>query len=114
MVATERSKLQSLGVVWDSRTASNSNGKWFHVYGKPGIAPSDTLFFTTPAQNWNNVCADCHSTRVKRRYDVTADSFDTRWAELSVGCEACHGPGAEHVRTAQAGRAAAFARPLEP
>src|SRR5690606_5173173 len=61
-------------------------------------------FFTSPAQNWNHNCADCHSTLVERRYDVTQDTFDTRWAELSVGCEACHGPGAEHVRTARTGQ----------
>ena len=67
------------------------------------------------------MCADCHSTLVERRYDLAADRFDTRWAELSVGCEACHGPGAEHVRAAKAGnRAEAIAslavrlKPSEP
>lgn len=114
VVATERDKLQSLGVVWDSRTAGAGGNKWFHVYGPSGIAPSDTLFFTSSAQNWNHVCADCHSTRVERGYDVAADSFDTRWAELSVGCEACHGPGAEHVRSAKAGKAIPFAVQLKP
>ena len=114
VVATERGKLQSLGVVWDTRTPSEGGSKWFHVYGGPGIAPSDTLFFTAPAQNWNHVCADCHSTRVERHYDVAADSFDTRWAELAVGCEACHGPGAGHVRTAQSGQVIPFAPRLEP
>lgn len=113
VVATERGKLQSLGAVWDSRTAAEGGAKWFHVYGAPGIAPSDTLYFTAPAQNWNHVCADCHSTRVERRYDSATDSFDTRWAELSVGCEACHGPGAEHVRTAKAGKTAPFAARLK-
>jgi len=103
VVATERGKLQSLGVVWDSRAPSEGGGKWLHVYGPDGVAPRDPLFFTSPAQNWNHVCADCHSTRVERRYDVATDSFDTRWAELAVGCEACHGPGAEHVRSAKAG-----------
>lgn len=101
VVATERGKLQSLGVVWDSRASEAGGGQWFHVYGKAGIAPSDPLFFSAPAQSWNHICADCHSTWVERRYDAAADSFDTRWAELSVGCEACHGPGAEHVRTAK-------------
>ncbi|HWA75465.1 MAG TPA: cytochrome c3 family protein, partial [Polyangiaceae bacterium] len=114
VVATERGKLQSLGVAWDSRTAAESGAKWFHVYDTPGIAPSDPLFFTAPAQNWNHVCADCHSTLVERRYNPTTDSFDTRWAELSVGCEACHGPGAEHVRTATGGKAAPFAVRLKP
>lgn len=103
VVRTERGKLQSLGVVWDSRTRAEGGSKWLHVYGADGIAPSDPLFFTAPAQNWNHVCAECHSTLVERRYDVTTDTFDTRWAELSVGCEACHGPGAEHVRSAKAG-----------
>jgi predicted CXXCH cytochrome family protein len=112
VVATERGKLQPLGVVWDSRAAQAGGGKWFHVYGGSGIAPSDRLFFTSSAQNWNHICADCHSTWVERRYDVAADSFDTRWAELAVGCEACHGPGAEHVRSAKAGKAAAFAARL--
>lgn len=113
VVATERGKLQSLGVVWDSRTAHEGGSKWFHVYGPSGIAPSDPLFFTSSAQNWNHICADCHSTRVERRYDVASDGFDTRWAELSVGCEACHGPGAEHVRTAKSGKAAPFAAQLK-
>lgn len=102
VVATERGKLQSLGVVWDSRAPDAGGGEWFHSYGPSGIAPNDTLFFTAPAQNWNHGCADCHSTLVERRYDSRDDSFDTRWAELSVGCEACHGPGREHIRAAQA------------
>jgi predicted CXXCH cytochrome family protein len=107
VVATERGKLQTLGVSWDSRAATNGGGRWFHVYGSRGIAPKDELFFTRPAQNWNHVCADCHSTLLERRYDAAKDAFETRWAELAVGCEACHGPGAEHVRAVRAGGAQA-------
>jgi predicted CXXCH cytochrome family protein len=103
VVATERGKLQTLGVSWDSRSPADGGGRFFHVYGPRGVAPTDELFFTNPAQNWNHVCADCHSTFVERGYDATTDRFDTRWSELTVGCEACHGPGAEHVRQAQAG-----------
>jgi len=118
VIATERGKLQALGVAWDSRARDRGGAEWFHVYGPAGIAPDDTLFFTAPAQNWNHVCADCHSTLVERRYDAANDSFDTRWAELSVGCEACHGPGREHIRAARAGKPdeaiAALAVRLEP
>jgi tetratricopeptide (TPR) repeat protein len=117
VVATERGKLQSLSAVWDSRTPAEGGSKWFHVYGASGIAPDDPLFFTSAAQSWNHMCADCHSTSVERRYDVAADRFDTRWSELSVGCEACHGPGAEHVRAAKAGSpnsAAQFTARLKP
>lgn len=99
VVETERGKLQSLGVVLDTRETTAHRDKWFHVYGRDGIAPNDSLFFTSSAQSWNHVCADCHSTWVERRYDEKTDSFDSRWAEASVGCEACHGPGAEHVRS---------------
>lgn len=106
VVSTERGKLQSLGVVWDSRAKIEGGNRWFHVYGASGIEPRDPLFFTAAAQNWNHMCAECHSTFVERGYDSTADRFDTRWAELSVGCEACHGPGAEHVRSAQAASSA--------
>jgi predicted CXXCH cytochrome family protein len=102
VVATERGKLQALGVVWDSRAQTGAKSHWFHVYGPDGIGPTDPLFFTSAAQNWNHMCAECHSTWVERRYDATADRFDTRWAELSVGCEACHGPGADHVQSAKA------------
>ena len=113
VVRGERGKLQSLGVVWDSRTAVAGRNRWFHVYGANGIAPDDPLFFTSSAQSFNHVCADCHSTFVERRYDAVTDSFDTRWSELSVGCEACHGPGAEHVRTAAAGKPVPFSVSLK-
>lgn len=103
VVATDDGKLQALGVAWDSRTAAEGGERWFHVYGAGGVAPDDPLFFTSAAQNWNHMCADCHSTWVERRYDSAIDRFDTRWAELAVGCEACHGPGAEHVQSAKSG-----------
>lgn len=34
-------------------------------------------------------CASCHSTNW--------DAAQTAWAEPGVGCEACHGPGREHI-----------------
>jgi predicted CXXCH cytochrome family protein len=101
VVDAGRGKLQSFGVAWDERAETQDGKRWFHLYGPEGIAPGDRLFFTAPAQNWNHMCADCHSMFVERRYDVDADRFDTKWSELSVGCEACHGPGAEHVKSAR-------------
>ena len=50
------------------------------------------------------MCADCHSTNLQKNYDAIADSYATGWSEISVGCEACHGPGSEHVRLAALGR----------
>ena len=43
------------------------------------------------------MCAECHSTGVHKNYDAANDRFATTWAEISVGCEACHGQGSRHV-----------------
>jgi hypothetical protein len=47
------------------------------------------------------MCAQCHSTGVRKNYDATNDRFATTWAEISVGCEACHGRGSHHVAWAR-------------
>ena len=43
------------------------------------------------------MCAECHSTGVRKTYDAAKDHFATTFAEISVGCEACHGQGSRHV-----------------
>ncbi len=57
----------------------------------------DQLHWTRPQQNWNYMCADCHSTNLQKGYDAAADRFATRWTDIDVGCEACHGPGSGHL-----------------
>ena len=61
------------------------------------LTPGDPLHWTGIDQNWNYQCAFCHSTNLKKNYDPHADSFHTTWSEISVGCEACHGPASHHV-----------------
>jgi hypothetical protein len=46
---------------------------------------------------WNSNCIMCHSVAGQPRHDPTRDVFETRVAELGIACEACHGPGAQHV-----------------
>jgi predicted CXXCH cytochrome family protein len=48
---------------------------------------------------------------VRKNYDPTRDSYATTWSEMSVGCEACHGPGREHIELAR--QAAAQGRAME-
>ncbi len=50
------------------------------------------------AVRWNSNCIQCHATAGRPRHDASADRFDTEVAELGIACEACHGPGGEHVR----------------
>ena len=96
-------RLQTLAFSWDSRSADDGGQRWFHIYPDEYIAPDDSLHWTGLQQNWNYMCAECHSTNVQMGYDAGTDSFDTTWSEISVGCEACHGPGSTHVRLADSG-----------
>jgi len=88
--------LQAFTTAWDARAK-----RWLELYPKEKLAPGDELHWTGRQQNWNHMCADCHSTEVRKRYDAAARAFDTRFAEISVGCEACHGPASRHVAWAQ-------------
>jgi tetratricopeptide (TPR) repeat protein len=47
------------------------------------------------------MCAECHSTNLKKQYDLHTDTYQTTWSDINVGCEACHGPGSRHVEWAE-------------
>lgn len=94
-------RLQALPVAWDARPQSQDGQRWFHLYPDRTIRYDDELHWTGANQNWNFMCADCHSTGLDKNYDLASDSFDTQWAEISVGCEACHGQGRSHQLWAQ-------------
>jgi predicted CXXCH cytochrome family protein len=94
-------RLQALSLAWDSRPKDKGGQRWFHLYPNEEIKHDDILHWTKLNQNWNFMCAECHSTGVRKNYDAAADSFATTWAEISVGCEACHGQGSRHVNWAR-------------
>jgi tetratricopeptide (TPR) repeat protein len=94
-------RLQALSIAWDARSADAGGQRWFHLYGDEAIRHDDVLHWTQPSQNWNNMCAECHSTRLQKNYDANTRSFATTWSEVNVACEACHGPGEDHRRWAK-------------
>ncbi len=98
-------RYQALNVCWDTRPAREGGQRWFHLYPTEEVPHTDPLHWTGPYQNWNFMCAECHSTDVKKGYDAATDSYATTWSELNVSCEACHGPGSAHVAWAEAVRA---------
>jgi len=49
------------------------------------------------ATRWNSNCIQCHATRGEPRLDETTDVFASSATELGIACEACHGPGGDHV-----------------
>ncbi len=94
-------RLQALGIAWDSRPRARGGQRWFDLYPGQKIAPDDPLHWTGPDQNWNFMCADCHSTNLRKNYDFRTRSYATAYAEIDVACEACHGPGSDHVAWAR-------------
>ncbi|MGL4594538.1 MAG: tetratricopeptide repeat protein [Thermoguttaceae bacterium] len=96
LVATEGGRLQSLPVAWD--TVEN---KWFHLYPKEQILKGDPLHWTESLQNWNRMCADCHTTNLWKNFDPNTKSYQTTFSDTNVGCQTCHGPCADHVRVAE-------------
>ncbi len=95
-------RVQTLPLCWDTRPKEQGGQRWFHIYGNERIQPDDILYWMRIAQNWNYMCAECHSTNLKKNYDATTDRYNTTWSEIDVSCEACHGPGSLHVEWAKA------------
>ncbi|MGE0286818.1 MAG: tetratricopeptide repeat protein [Bradyrhizobium sp.] len=90
-------RIQALSIAWDTRPKARGGQRWFHLYPDAAVNSSDPLHWTRLNQNWNFMCAECHSTGVQKNYDAAKDRFATTFAEISVGCEACHGAGSRHV-----------------
>ncbi len=85
-------RLQALTIAWDTVAK-----RWFSLYPNETIPAHDELHWTGRQQNWNFMCADCHSTNLRKNYDASTGTFASAWSEIHVGCEACHGPGSNHV-----------------
>lgn len=87
-------RVQVLRLSWDTQEK-----KWFYlqppdVFEK--LEPDDPLHWTGETQNWNVSCAECHSTNLKKGFDVGSNRFATTFTEIDVSCESCHGPGSLH------------------
>ncbi len=96
LVELDRGRIQCLPVAWDTERR-----RWFHLYPAERILWDDPLHWTRPLQNWNYMCAECHTTNLKRNYDLKTDTYHTTFSEIDVSCETCHGPGSLHVELAQ-------------
>jgi len=101
LVELDGGRIQALSIAWDARPKDQGGQRWFHLYPNERIPHGDELHWTQRQQNWNFMCSDCHSTGVRKNFDAATGNFATAWAEIVVGCEACHGPGSNHVALAR-------------
>jgi predicted CXXCH cytochrome family protein len=90
-------RMQVLPVTWDTE-----QHRWFFANPDAPYGPDDPLHWTGSAQNWNHMCADCHTTNYAKNYDPNTDTHHHSFSEMDVSCEACHGPGSIHVELARA------------
>ncbi len=99
MPDSEIPRVQVLRLSWDT-----AKEEWFYLRPpdvKDKLEPDDPLHWTGIGQRWQTMCADCHSTNLKRNFDTKTNQYHTTFSEIDVSCEACHGPGSLHVELAQ-------------
>ncbi|MGL6109936.1 MAG: tetratricopeptide repeat protein, partial [Rubrivivax sp.] len=108
LIETDGGRLQPLQIAWDTRAK-----KWFHLLPNEKAPAGDVLHWSGRYQTGNTMCISCHTTGFEKRYDAKADTFDSRWSEVNVSCQACHGPGSRHVEWIRL-KSAGAAAPKEP
>ena len=91
-------RLQALDVAWDTQRK-----RWFSLQPDGVAPPGSPLHWRGRFQNWNLMCGECHTTAYRKGYDAARDTYRTTWAAPHVGCQACHGPGADHAASARTG-----------
>jgi len=62
LIPFEGGRLQCLPIAWDAR-----GKKWYHLNPEAPVDPADWLYWTNAGQNWNGMCAECHSTNLKKK-----------------------------------------------
>ena len=92
LVAMEGGRMQATRATWNT-----VDKKWYHQYAGQKIAAEDWPHWRGDVQNWNTMCASCHSTNLVKGYEPTTDTYQTTYHEINVSCESCHGPGSKHV-----------------
>jgi predicted CXXCH cytochrome family protein len=100
LIPFENGKYQCLPIAWNT-----VKKEWFQmaamVYKPEDLKPDNWLYWTNQAQNWNSMCAECHSTDLQKNFDLETKSYNTTWIDIDVNCEACHGPGSAHIEWAR-------------
>jgi len=89
-------ELHVLPVEW-----KNEERIWKDLNGLEKNYPGGGKYWSDAGRIWQFKCGSCHVTGMKINYDSGSNSFDTTWVDLGIGCEACHGPGNNHVLAAK-------------
>ncbi|NML28011.1 tetratricopeptide repeat protein [Zoogloea dura] len=99
LVALPGGRLQALTTAWDVK-----GKRWYSLHPDERIDYRDVLHWSRPPQNWNAMCAACHSTGLRKNYDPVSGRYATTYAAQGVTCQACHGPAGGHLAWARGRR----------
>lgn len=100
ILAKDKGRHQVFFGAFDTRNKGDGGKRWY-VLDSPDAPPERDRHFERRASVWNADCARCHSTAVQKNYDVDKDTYETKFQDLDVSCEACHGPASQHVELAE-------------
>lgn len=88
-------EIHVLPVEWDATTET-----WVDLNGLKKHFPGNGEYWSDPQSIWQYKCGGCHVTGIEINYNKNTDQFNSTWADQGIGCEACHGPGKNHVKAA--------------
>ena len=75
--------------------------RWVHGNGSFLAPDSEDFWSQSRGAIWNETCLYCHNTGTQknpiRNSKGLVTGYKTTVHELGISCEACHGPGADHV-----------------
>jgi hypothetical protein len=100
MIGFPDGRIQLPDIGWDSHSKEEGGQRWVHLHPDEKISPRHIFHWTRRFLNWNYMCAECHTTNLQKNYDLETNTFNTTWTMINVGCQACHGPGSNHVEWA--------------
>ena len=83
---------QCLLTAWD-----DTKKEWYNLQPNLEIKHDEWMHWSGGSMRWNTMCADCHSTNLKKNFDSEKKEYNTTFSEINVGCEGCHGPSSAHV-----------------
>ena len=101
LIPMQNGHVQVFDIAWDSRAKSEGGQRWYHLHPHDKVTSGSVLHWSGPNLNWNYMCADCHSTNLKKNYNTKTKGYKTTYNIINVSCEACHGAGAEHLKWSQ-------------
>jgi len=98
----EGGRLQTLPLAYDVNTKKWYNNpesaiRHFPNMNQGGMQDS-ALSWRDRQYTFNTSCYGCHVSQLKNNFDLATNSYQTKWKEVGINCETCHGPCAEHIK----------------